>query len=163
MKPTPKAKDPTVLVKDALKSRDFQTAFTVALSSSNLQLVNFLLINTNTSDIFVNGTSSLSHAVLLSLMQQLSLDLSKDTRSKLNWIQESLLALNMHDPEIKDYVAEVLNGLFKQLEVIYRFLQERATGAGGEPDNVMKESRSLLPIVRLLTRVLQSNLLEIQQ
>jgi enhancer of mRNA-decapping protein 4 len=49
-----------------------------------------------------------SQGVLLSLVQQLSSDLSKDTGDKLRWIKEATLVLNPRDPVIGPHMHSFL-------------------------------------------------------
>ena len=58
--------------------------------------------------LFSTDPLPVSQGVLLSLVQQLSSDLSKDTGHKLRWIKEATLALNPRDPVIGPHMHSFL-------------------------------------------------------
>jgi len=57
--------------------------------------------------------------VLLSLIQQLGFDLSKDTLQKLTWLIDAVLVLNPKDPDVARHVPVVLAQLLHNLEDLY--------------------------------------------
>lgn len=54
-----------------------------------------------------------SQGVLLSLVQQLSSDLSKDTAHKLAWIKEATLVLNLKDPVVGPHMHSFLEQAYQ--------------------------------------------------
>ena len=58
-----------------MKKQQFEQAFNIALSTENLQLVLFLCEELPPEDLFEISPCPLSQPVLLSLIQQLSVDL----------------------------------------------------------------------------------------
>eukprot|EP00741_Cyanophora_paradoxa_P006763 tig00001038_g6540.t1 len=71
----------------------FEAAFNAALSAGDVELVAWLcaLVPSTASS---PRRPALSQAVLVTLIQHLGFDLSRDTAAKLRWIQASCLALN---------------------------------------------------------------------
>lgn len=62
----------------------------------------------------LSGTSPrVSQGVLLSLVLQLSSELSKDTGHKLQWIKEAALALNPDDPHLGKYMRQCLEQAYQ--------------------------------------------------
>lgn len=49
--------------------------------------------------------------IILCLVQQLGADLTDDVHTKLNWLRESLLVMNVRDPTISGFVTSVLQEL----------------------------------------------------
>jgi hypothetical protein len=60
--------------------------------------------------------------VILSLMHQISLDLSKHTGMKLSWLQECVLNLNKSEPVISEHVPRILSIVNKRLEELVKKL-----------------------------------------
>ena len=67
-----------------LHEKQFDTAFNVALSTSDLNLVTYVCQQVSADDVFdSNAQSPLSQPVLLSLIQQLSVDLQDEIELKI--------------------------------------------------------------------------------
>eukprot|EP01114_Cavostelium_apophysatum_P014764 TRINITY_DN3907_c0_g2_i1.p1 TRINITY_DN3907_c0_g2~~TRINITY_DN3907_c0_g2_i1.p1 ORF type:complete len:1160 (-),score=315.41 TRINITY_DN3907_c0_g2_i1:451-3906(-) len=92
----------------------FEEAFTSALSARNMQVLVWLCGQLDTQTIFSNDR--LSQQVLLSLIQQLGFDLSKDTLLKLTWLREAVLGLNTKDTATLEHANAVLRNLRQKLE-----------------------------------------------
>ena len=70
-----------------VRSQQYNSAFEVALSTSDLQLVVHLCHQLSPDDIFDdNSTNPLSQPVLLSLIQQLSVNLQDHLELKIKWV-----------------------------------------------------------------------------
>jgi enhancer of mRNA-decapping protein 4 len=69
--------------------------------------------------IFGPSPLPLSQYVLLSLIQQLGFDISKDTLLKLTWLREAALVLHLNDPLIAEHVPGILTKLLHNLELHY--------------------------------------------
>lgn len=92
--------------------------------------------------VFQRSPLPLGQGILLSLVQQLGVEIEKDTKSKLRWIQEAVLSLNPKDPTVAGHVRAIL-------EEVLSNLQRQATIAGpGDLSNQM----------RLVTHVVNSML-----
>jgi enhancer of mRNA-decapping protein 4 len=92
--------------------------------------------------VFQRSPLPLGQGILLSLVQQLGVEIEKDTKSKLRWIQEAVLSLNPKDPTVAGHVRGIL-------EEVLSNLHRQATIAGpGDLSNQM----------RLVTHVVNSML-----
>ena len=108
-------------IKSLIQAGKFNDAFLAALSSSDLQMVMFTCENVNTTQVFNQSTCPLSQQVLLSLIQQLSVDISDKTEVKYSYIQEALANLDPENPTTKMHLKLVL----KQLEAsLHKYIQE---------------------------------------
>lgn len=85
----------------------FEEAITLALSASDLPLVLWTCSRLDPAMI----PSQLSQPVLLCLLQQLSVELGKETLLKLPWLQAVAVALQPRDPRIIQHAAGILQGL----------------------------------------------------
>lgn len=66
-----------------IQEKRYDTAFNIALSTSNLQLVTYLCHHVSPEEVFdTNSQCPLSQPVLLSLIQQVAVDLSEDVELK---------------------------------------------------------------------------------
>lgn len=57
--------------------------------------------------------------MLLSLIQQLGFDLTKDTAVKIKWLTESILTLNMSDKIVAEHAPNILGRIRQHLEELY--------------------------------------------
>lgn len=65
------------------------------------------------------STQKLGQYLLLSLIQQLGVDLAKDTAAKLPWLREAALILDLNDKVIAQHAPGVLAKLLRNLEELY--------------------------------------------
>ena len=65
-----------------LEEYDYHSAFEAALTAADLSLVLFVCQKVDPDDLFPKNGSALSQPILLSLIQQLSVDLTNDTSTK---------------------------------------------------------------------------------
>lgn len=72
-------------IRKLLQSQDFNMAFELALSTSDLHLVLFLCQQVTPDEVFDKVPCPLSQPVLLSLIQQLSVDLKDKIELKIRW------------------------------------------------------------------------------
>ena len=96
-------------------------AFQLALSLSDLNLVMFTCENVNTTQVFNQSTCPLSQSVLLSLIQQLSIDLSDKTQVKHAYLHEALVNLDPTHETTKAHMKPVLRQLESSLQ---KYIQE---------------------------------------
>jgi septum formation topological specificity factor MinE len=89
-------------------------AFTQALNPCRVELVVWLcrLVDKDMWTI----QSKLSGAVLISLLQQLSLQLQEDTSLKLAWISCALLGINRVDVGVAPHVPGILDMVYRNVE-----------------------------------------------
>lgn len=115
------------------------------LSSADFTLINFLLDHVPKKTVFLSSGPLLSQTVLLSLIQQLSLDLMNNTESKLSWMQMALMSIDRHHPLISAHVSPIMQGVQKNLDNLISHLEE------SDPENPsLKTAPLLLFVVRSL-------------
>tara|TARA_B100000287_G_C20578358_1_gene759352 strand:+ start:17 stop:1324 length:1308 start_codon:yes stop_codon:yes gene_type:complete len=108
--------DPTVEIGQLLQANQIDRAFNVALSSSKVEVVMWLVSQVASDRIFGQTPCPLSQGVLLSLVQQMSTDLStQDAPKKLDWIRDSCLAIDPADPVLRQHMRPVLSTVHQAL------------------------------------------------
>ncbi|KAG0628353.1 hypothetical protein M758_1G020200 [Ceratodon purpureus] len=105
--------DPTIELSRMLRAGMLEEAFNKALTAGDLQIVFWLCQQLDPVKLLSADPPPVSQGVLLSLVQQLSSDLSKDTGHKLRWIKEATLALNPRDPVIGPHMHSFLDLAFQ--------------------------------------------------
>lgn len=108
--------DPSIELRGFLERSDFEGAFNRALSLSDVDTVAWLCTQVAPSGV----ASRLSQGVLLSLTQQLGYNLEKHTSTKLEWLQEVVMALDTRSPTVVPHLGPVLSGLYGQLTTFQR-------------------------------------------
>lgn len=108
--------DPTVEIGQLLQSNQIDRAFNVALSLSKVEVVMWLINQVASDRIFSQTPCPLSQGVLLSLVQQLSTDLSTpDAPKKLDWIRDACLAVDPADQVLRPHMRPVLSTVHTSL------------------------------------------------
>lgn len=92
-------------------------AFQQALSASDLSLVVFICEKVNPQQVFNQSPCPLQQHVLLSLIQQLSADMSNYTELKHKYLEEAVMNLDPANPLTREHMPGVLNNLQHQLTV----------------------------------------------
>jgi len=134
--------DPTVKLTKFLKEDKLEEAFHMALSADDVDLVAWLCNQIDPMAVFQRSPLPLGQTVLLSLVQQLGVEIEKDTKGKLRWIQEAVLCLNPKDPTVAGHVRGILEQVLSNLQ--------RQTNIAGPGD--------LSNQMRLVTHVVNSML-----
>ena len=98
-----------------LADHSFDAAFTLALSSSNVQLLSWLCAQVSPDDV-LGATPALGQGVMLSLVQQLGCDLQNEPSTKAAWIREAALSLDFADPQLQPHIRAVLSTVQPLLE-----------------------------------------------
>ncbi|MQL86384.1 hypothetical protein Taro_018907 [Colocasia esculenta] len=133
--------DPTKELTRLISERKFDEAFTMALQRSDVSIVSWLCLQVDLQGICSMSPLPLSQGVLLSLLQQLSCDLGKETPQKLAWMTQVAVAINPADPMIAMHVRPIF-------EQVYQILaHQRAL-----PSTTPAESNS----IRLMMHVINS-------
>lgn len=98
-----------------LQQREYESAFTQALSASAADMAVYCCKNANVSDVLGGNAPALSQPILLCLMQQLGAVLvsssEDDLQTILLWLQEIALTLDPADESILRHVPGVLQQL----------------------------------------------------
>jgi len=102
-------------IRTLLDAKNYQQAFTVAVSANQSELVLFCCSNLDVTEVLGGESPSLSQPILLCLMQQLGAVLASSSAStlelELEWMQEIAYALEPNDPQIKNHVPRVLQDI----------------------------------------------------
>jgi hypothetical protein len=118
----PVVRDPREEMDRLLRANQYESAFVVALSSGRLELVTWICSRLDPAHIFSgNGGMAqagirLSSPVVLSLIQQLSFQLSTRAAMALAWLQHAFVALEPKDPSIAAHVPSVISDFIRQLD-----------------------------------------------
>jgi len=86
-------------------------AFQTALSASDLNLVVYTCELINTTQVFNQSVCPFSQSVLLSLIQQLSVDLQEKTALKHSFLSEAVVHLDPNNPTTKMHRPGIMKGL----------------------------------------------------
>ncbi|CAI9755055.1 unnamed protein product [Fraxinus pennsylvanica] len=124
--------DPTKELSRLIAERKYEEAFTAALQRSDVFIVSWLCSQVDIPGILSITPLPLSQGVLLSLLQQLSCDISKDTPRKLTWMRDILSAINPTDPMILVHVRPI----FEQVYQVLNHHRNLPTTNGSEPANI---------------------------
>jgi enhancer of mRNA-decapping protein 4 len=107
-----------------LRSHQYEQAFSRALGLQDVSTVGWLCTQADAAAVLSRDPCPLSQMVLLSLVQQLSADLTASLAAKLAWIREAALQLNPKDPVLARHLRPVLEGVHTALAAA----AARATG-----------------------------------
>ena len=105
---SPKHQDPKQELQNLIRMGKFNEAFSKVLSLQDLNLLSWLCSIVDAPSTLAISPPVLSQMVLLSLLQQLSEDLSHGTKTKLQWIREVALAINPGEQSIRAHIKPVL-------------------------------------------------------
>lgn len=99
-----------------LQQRNYEAAFTKALSASTAEMALYCCSRADLSSVMGGNSPSLSQPILLCLMQQLGAALNvsnnpSELQTELTWLQEIALTLNPTDQNIRRHVPNVLQQL----------------------------------------------------
>ncbi|XP_008200206.1 enhancer of mRNA-decapping protein 4 isoform X2 [Tribolium castaneum] len=99
-----------------LAKESYDEAFQLALSAENLNYVIYVCEKVD-SNILFHGSSPPPQNCILALIQQLSMELHKNTEIKLSYIRAALVALIPGYPHTRQFIPKVLKDLLKQLQL----------------------------------------------
>lgn len=99
----------------ALQMRQYEIAFTKALSVSSTEMAVFVCKEANIKDVLGGDSPALTQPILLCIMQQLGVALVSPDESNLetvlSWLQEIALCVDPSDQAIQRHVSSVLQQL----------------------------------------------------
>ncbi|KAG8365187.1 hypothetical protein BUALT_Bualt18G0078300 [Buddleja alternifolia] len=124
--------DPTKELARLIAERKYEEAFTTALQRSDVTTVSWLCSQVDLPGMLSMNPLPLSQGVLLSLLQQLACDISKETPRKLTWMREILSAINPTDSMIVVHVRPI----FEQVYQILNHHRNLPTTTGPELSNI---------------------------
>ncbi|CAH2053838.1 unnamed protein product [Thlaspi arvense] len=133
--------DPTSELSRLISERKYQESFTSALHRSDVSIVSWLCSQVDLRGLLAMSPLPLSQGVLLSLLQQLSCDISKDTSRKLAWMTDVVGAINPSDQMIAAHARPIF-------EQVYQILHHQRNASGSDAS-----------AIRLIMHVINSMLL----
>ncbi|EEF31764.1 conserved hypothetical protein [Ricinus communis] len=107
--------DPTKELSRLISEHKYGEAFTIALQRSDVYIVSWLCSQVDLRGILAMVPLPLSQGVLLSLLQQLACDVSKDTARKLAWMTDVAAAINPADQMISMHVRPIFEQVYQIL------------------------------------------------
>lgn len=99
-----------------LKAGKHEQAFNKALGLQDVSTVGWLATQADAPTVLSQEPCPLSQLVLLSLVQQLSADLTTHLAAKLAWIREATMLINPQDPQMARHVKPVLESVHSALQ-----------------------------------------------
>ncbi|KFK38665.1 hypothetical protein AALP_AA3G144100 [Arabis alpina] len=107
--------DPTTELSRLISEHKYEESFTSALQRSDVSIVSWLCSQVDLRGLLAMNPPPLSQGVLLSLLQQLAYDISKDTSCKLDWMTDLLTAINPADQMIAVHARPIFEQVYKIL------------------------------------------------
>ncbi|XP_034666719.1 enhancer of mRNA-decapping protein 4 homolog [Drosophila subobscura] len=107
-------------IKQLLHAGQINKAFHQALLANDLNLVEYTLRHTDSNQAFAPDACRLEQKVLLSLIQQISADMTNHNELKQRYLNEALLAINMADPITREHAPKVLAELFRNCQLFIK-------------------------------------------
>ncbi|KAK7891955.1 hypothetical protein WMY93_023918 [Mugilogobius chulae] len=109
-----------------LQQGQLNQAFQQALSATDLNLVLYVCETVDSQQVFGQHPCPLSQPVLLSLIQQLSSNLSTRSELKISYLEDAVMNLDHSDPLTRDHMASVLTQVRTKL---FTYLQQEPHSA----------------------------------
>ncbi|KAK3200159.1 hypothetical protein Dsin_023574 [Dipteronia sinensis] len=107
--------DPTRELSRLISEGKYEEAFTASLQRSDVSTVSWLCAQVDLHGMLSLVPVPLSQGVLLSLLQQLSFDINKDSTRKHAWITDVAAAINPSDPMISVHVRPIFEQVYQRL------------------------------------------------
>ncbi|KAM8861537.1 enhancer of mRNA-decapping protein 4 [Synchiropus picturatus] len=126
-----------------LQQGQLNQAFQQALSATDLNLVLYVCETVDSQQVFGQHPCPLTQPVLLSLVQQLSSNLTTRSDLKLSYLEDAVMNLDYSDPLIRDHMASVFTQVQPKL---FAFLQQDTHSA------LSMKARRLLMILQGLLK-----------
>ncbi|CAN8270136.1 unnamed protein product [Cochlearia groenlandica] len=105
--------DPTTELSRLISERKYEESFTFALQRSDVSIVSWLCSQVDLRGLLAMNPIPLSQGVLLSLLQQLACDFSKDTSRKLAWMTDVVTAINPSDQNIAVHTRPIFEQVYQ--------------------------------------------------
>ncbi|KAJ4893513.1 Enhancer of mRNA-decapping protein 4 [Raphanus sativus] len=107
--------DPRTELSRLISERKYEESFTSALQKSDVSIVSWLCSQVDLHGLLAMNPLPLSQGVLLSLLQQLACDISKDTSRKLAWMTDVVAAINPSDPMVAAHGRPIFEQVYQIL------------------------------------------------
>ncbi|KAL9230062.1 hypothetical protein vseg_005455 [Gypsophila vaccaria] len=137
--------DPTTELSRLISEHKYEEAFTSALQRSDVSIVSWLCSQVDLQRMLSVVPLPLSQGVLLSLLQQLACDISKDTTRKLAWMMDVASCIVPNDPMIAVHARPIL-------EQVYQILNHQRSF----PSTTPAETSSLRVIMHVINSMLMT-------
>ncbi|XP_020872354.1 enhancer of mRNA-decapping protein 4-like [Arabidopsis lyrata subsp. lyrata] len=95
----------------------YEESFTLALDRVDASIVSWLCSQVDLHGLLVMNPRPLSQGVLLSLLQHLACDISKDTTRKLAWINDVVVAIRPSDKMIAVHIRQIFEQVYDILKL----------------------------------------------
>lgn len=122
-----------------LSEYEYAKAFEEALNAVDLTFVLYVCQRIDAEELFSKKSSCLEQQIILSLIQQLSIDLTNETELKVNYLSEAIEALDTSHDITATHMASVLDSLLEQVESAVVILK-----SGDEPNKQHLQQLSML-------------------
>jgi len=109
--------DPTVVLSQLVAEEKYEAAFNKALTLSEIKVVTWLCAQVDLTRVFATPPA-ISQMLLLALSQQLGCDLYSDSKLKLEWLRQALLALDPNDSLLATHMRPILDQLYANLKCL---------------------------------------------
>ncbi|KAG5682853.1 hypothetical protein PVAND_012175 [Polypedilum vanderplanki] len=103
-------------IKQYLALGEVNKAFHTALISNDLSLVEFTIEKADFNTVF-KPPLQLEQTVLLSLIQQITVDMNRYSEIKNRYLNEAIINLNMQDPITREHSPKILRELYNTLQI----------------------------------------------
>ncbi|KAG2305725.1 hypothetical protein Bca4012_085295 [Brassica carinata] len=117
--------DPITELSRLISERKYEESFTSALQRSDVSIVSWLCSQVDLHGLLAMNPLPLSQGVLLSLLQQLACDITKDTSRKLAWMTDVVAAINPSDPMVAVHGRPIF-------EQVYQILHHHRNAPGSD-------------------------------
>lgn len=142
--PIPQMIDPQIQqqqIRQLLQQGQINAAFQQALTAADLNLVIFTCETANPNQVFGQIPCPLQQPVLLSLIQQLSGDISTHTDLKLKYLEEAVMNLDTKDTRTQQHLPSILGSLHHKLT---NFIQNNPSNRFSRHKILLLATQSLL-------------------
>lgn len=112
--PAPSIFDVQEQIKTLLSQGQINAAFHQALVANDLSLVEFTLDKADFNAVF--NPCPLQQTVLLSLIQQISADMTNHNELKQKYLADAILNLNLRDATTKEHAPKILRELYQHCQ-----------------------------------------------
>ncbi|XP_026271713.1 enhancer of mRNA-decapping protein 4 isoform X1 [Frankliniella occidentalis] len=116
-----------------IQERDYNSAFQQALSASSIALVLAVCERVDPQEVFSSQPFPLKQNVLLSLIQQLSVDLNDHTELKRRYLEEAVMSLDPNDSDVR-----------KHLYIISKLQEQLMAFVQGHPGSALSRQMKML-------------------
>ena len=152
--PQASAADIKKQISEHIRRNEYNSAFQTALGATDLAILVWLCQQVPTSSIFKGaGACPLSQAVLLSFIQQMTVDLTSHSELKADWLSEAIMALEPTDPLVARNLPVIAKGAENGID------RYTAAVANAPPGTTGAGSTRVAKSLRMAQSILRSLLL----